>query len=88
MGGVGESGVTGSCFKNDPPRHFFVSASSSDDASTLDDLREAATTLEDTARTARRVLGGAHPLTVDIEHGLRLLREALEHLRDAVLGTS
>ena len=33
---------------------------------TLDDLREAVTTLEDTERTARRVLGGAHPLVVDI----------------------
>ena len=28
---------------------------------TLDDLREAVTTLEDAERTARRVLGGAHP---------------------------
>ena len=32
----------------------------------VDDLREAVTTLEDTERTARRVLGGAHPLVVDI----------------------
>ena len=30
---------------------------------TLDDLREAVTTLEDTERIARRVLGGAHPVT-------------------------
>ena len=35
-------------------------------AATLDDLREAATTLEETARIARRVLGGAHPLTTEI----------------------
>ena len=41
-------------------------------AATLDDLREAVTTLEDVARTARRVLGGAHPITVDI--GLTLQR--------------
>merc|ERR1711871_1748615 len=34
-----------------------------DDSATLDELREAVTTLEDTERTARRVLGGAHPLT-------------------------
>ena len=34
---------------------------------TLDDLREAVTTLEDTERTARRVLGGAHPITRGIE---------------------
>jgi len=33
-----------------------------DDGATLDDLREAVNTLEDTERTARRVLGGAHPL--------------------------
>ena len=38
-----------------------------DTAATLDDLREAVTTLEDVERTARRVLGGAHPLTVEIE---------------------
>ena len=30
---------------------------------TLDDLHESVTTLEETARTARRVLGGAHPTT-------------------------
>ena len=46
-------------------------------ASTLDDLREALTTLEDTERTARRVLGGAHPITKGIEHDLRLYRDAL-----------
>ena len=44
---------------------------------TLGDLREAVTTLEETARTARRVLGGAHPLTADIERYLRLARDAL-----------
>ena len=34
-----------------------------DPGATLDDLHEAVTTLEETERTARRVLGGAHPLT-------------------------
>ena len=39
---------------------------------TLDDLREAVTTLEDSARIARRVMGGAHPTTtVEIEGALR-----------------
>ena len=39
---------------------------------TLDDLREAVTTLEDAARIARRVMGGAHPtMTVEIEGALR-----------------
>ena len=33
---------------------------------TLDDVRESVETLEDTERTARRVLSGAHPLVVDI----------------------
>ena len=46
-------------------------------ASTLDDLREAVTTVEDGARTARRVFGGAHPLTLDIERELRNARAAL-----------
>ena len=40
-------------------------------SATLDDLREAVATLEDTARTARRVLGGAHPLTGNIGEYLR-----------------
>ena len=47
----------------------------------LDDLREAVTTLEQTERTARRVMGGAHPLTVDIEGELRNARAAL-HARE------
>ena len=44
---------------------------------TLDDLREAATTLEDPERIARRVLGGAHPLTVGIGEALRAVRATL-----------
>jgi len=48
-----------------------------DTSATLDDLREAVTTLEDTARTARRVLGGAHPFTAGIEQALRKARAAL-----------
>ena len=48
-----------------------------DPAATLDDLREAVNTLEDTDRIARRVLGGAHPLTRDIEKCLRVSRASL-----------
>jgi tetratricopeptide (TPR) repeat protein len=48
-----------------------------DEGATIDDLREAVTTLEETARSARRVLGGAHPLTVDIEDGIPISRAAL-----------
>ena len=44
---------------------------------TLDDLREAVVTLEDSERIARRVLGGAHPTTVGIESSLENSREAL-----------
>ena len=44
---------------------------------TLDDLRAAVTTLEDTERTARRVLGGAHPLTKGMEAELPRARAAL-----------
>ena len=47
------------------------------DGTTLDDLREAVTTLEDTARIARRVLGGAHPLTETIDSELEKTRAAL-----------
>ena len=46
-------------------------ALSEDDAATLDDLREAVTTLEEIEGIARRVLGGAHPTAVAIEANLR-----------------
>ena len=48
-----------------------------DPASTLDDLREAVRTLEETERTARRVLGSEHPFTVAVEPSLREARAAL-----------
>ena len=44
---------------------------------TLDVLREAESTLEDTVRLARRVLGGEHPTTVGIEGELQNARAAL-----------
>ena len=48
-----------------------------DDAATLDDQREAVATLADAERIARRVLGGAHPITVLIEECLRASRAVL-----------
>ena len=51
------------------------------DSATLGDLHEAATTLEDTARTARRVFGSAHPLANGIEECLQSARVAL-HARE------
>ena len=48
-----------------------------DPGATLDDVREAVTTLEDTASIARRVLGGSNPLTEDIEVKLRDASDAL-----------
>ena len=44
---------------------------------TLDDVLEAATTLVELERTARRVFGGAHPRTEDILWQLREARAAL-----------
>jgi hypothetical protein len=48
-----------------------------DDAATLDDLREVVTTLEDSTRIARRVLGSTHPVTKAVEFHLRQSWEAL-----------
>ena len=48
-----------------------------DPAATPDDLREAVTTLEDIERIARRVFGGAHPLTEGMEEDLRDAQAAL-----------
>ena len=58
-------------------RFFYADALYLDDDATLDDLREAVTTLEDMERTARRVFGGSHPLTEDLEAALRNARAAL-----------
>ncbi len=63
-------------------RIIYASALFNDPSATLDDVREAVTTLEDTDRTARRVFGGAHPRTVNIERGLQNARAALR-ARDA-----
>ena len=48
-----------------------------DPGATLDDLREAVTTLEEIERTARRVLGTAHPITSAIDYSLQNARAAL-----------
>jgi hypothetical protein len=58
-------------------RCTYADALYKDDAATLDDLREAVTTLEATERTARRVLGGAHPITAAIEIHLQESRAVL-----------
>ena len=56
---------------------FYAMSLYKDPGATLDDLREAVTTLDEIERTARRVLGGAHPTTVGIEEALRDARAAL-----------
>ncbi len=48
-----------------------------DPDATLDDLREAVTTLEEVERIARRVLGGAQPTTKTAVISLERSREAL-----------
>ena len=47
------------------------------DATTLDDLHEAVNKLEDLGRIARRVMGGVHPLTNEIEGHLQIARAKL-----------
>ena len=59
------------------PRWGYAEARCRDDGATLDHLREAVTTLEETERIARRVLGAAHPMTVGLEQALRISRAAL-----------
>ena len=58
-------------------RKNYARALREDPAATLDDLREAVTTLEDVERVVRRMMGGAHPLTTAIEVDLRHSRAAL-----------
>ena len=63
------------------PRRVYAQALCDDPAATLGDLREAVTTLEDTARIARRVLGGEHPLTAGVEKALGKSRAAYDTRR-------
>ena len=58
-------------------RKIYARALYEDPSATLDDLREAATTLEETERIARRVFGDAHPNTAGIEVALGEARAAL-----------
>ena len=58
-------------------RSIYATALYCDTCATLDDLREAVTTLEDAGRIARRVFGGTHPITTGIERDLREARAAL-----------
>ena len=57
-------------------RLFHPEALYKDNVATLDDFCEAVTTLEDLKRTARRVLGDAHPHTAEIEETLQDARAA------------
>ena len=58
-------------------RMIYAKALYKDDAATLDDLREAVTTLVETERIARRVFGGAHPLTVEFGRYLQYAQAVL-----------
>ena len=58
-------------------RWIYAQSLYSDPAATLDDIREAVTTLEDVAPSARRVLGGAHPLVSLVQRDLEGARAAL-----------
>jgi hypothetical protein len=49
-------------------------------SATRDDLREIMMTLEETERTARRVLGNAHPIVLEIGKDMRNSREDLARL--------
>ena len=55
-------------------RKIYAEALYRADGATLDDVREAVTTLEETELIARRVLGSAHPTTESIEVALRNAR--------------
>ena len=64
-------------------RWIYAAALCDDTGATLDDLSEAVTTLEDTERIMRRVLGGAHPDALQIEGALRQARAALRAREEA-----
>jgi len=59
-----------------------------DNCATLDDLREAVTTLEETARLWTRVFGTAHPETPKVQGALDFAREKLADARAAASNKS
>ena len=59
-------------------RSMYACSLHMDTSATLDDLREAVSALEDVGPTARRVLGGAHPLVGPIDHALHVSRAKLK----------
>ena len=58
-------------------RGNYARAFCKDPDATLDNLREAVNMLEDLIPTARRVLGGAHSIVLNIEKVLRASRAAV-----------
>ena len=58
-------------------RSLYAQSLYRDGAATLGDLREAVETIEETKRTARRVLGGSHPLISAIDDDLQDARAEL-----------
>ena len=58
-------------------RSVYAQALYRDPGTTFDGLCEAVTTLEETERIARRVLGGAHPITGKLEGRLYVARQTL-----------
>ena len=58
-------------------RSMYANVLYANPSATLDDLREAVETLEETARIARRVLGGANPSARQIVHTLQAAQAAL-----------
>ena len=55
-----------------------------DDDATPTDRREGITTLEETERTARRVLGGSHPLVAEMQKSLRDVQAAVRDVQAAL----
>ena len=58
-------------------RKIYARALYEDPTATLQDLREAVTSLEDTERIARRVFGGEHPTVLIMGTSLRDARAKL-----------
>ena len=62
-------------------RHSYATALYADEGHSLDDLVEAATTLESVVRTGRRVFGDAHPHTESFQGSLAYARKTLAAAR-------
>jgi tetratricopeptide (TPR) repeat protein len=69
-------------------RGYYAEALFNDNGATLEEIRVAVTTIDETVRTARQMLGFSHPLAVALGENLRIMRAALHAREETATGST